>query len=189
MKDDKPLGRNELIAKLYAKLEQIEDESLNTKSSIILSECRKICHKLLHTDDSEDTGSEPSTPAPKEKKENPSLLIVDDDKDIQNLLKFVLKRHNFNITSETNPNEALKKIDEINPDIILLDIMMPDMTGFEFLQLIKNKPNRSHFKVLVGTSRTFDKDRIATFEAGADDFISKPYNMDELALRLTKLLS
>gem|GEM_PF-4627113 len=124
-----------------------------------------------------------SLPEPKTK-----LLIVDDDEDNQKMLLFTLKKRGFEVISELDPVKALKKLEEINPKILLLDIMMPGMTGFEFLRHLKRHPLYDKLKVLVGSARNFEKDRISVLEEGAHGFIAKPYNINELTLKLKSLL-
>ena len=126
-----------------------------------------------------------STPSDKSLKK---LFIVDDDEDTQRMLKFTLKKRGFDVFSEINPVKALDRIEEINPDIILLDLMMPEMTGFEFLNQIKDHSFRKKLKIIVGSARNFEKDRITVLEEGANDFISKPYNISELVLKLNNVL-
>lgn len=116
------------------------------------------------------------------------LLIVDDDEDNQKMLLFTLKKRGFEVISELDPVKALKKLEEINPKILLLDIMMPGMTGFEFLRHLKKHPLYDKLKVLVGSARNFEKDRISVLEEGAHGFIAKPYNINELTLKLKSLL-
>ena len=125
-----------------------------------------------------------STPSDKGLKK---LFIVDDDEDTQRMLKFTLKKRGFDVFSEINPVKALDRIEEINPDIILLDLMMPEMTGFEFLNQIKDHSLRKNLKIIVGSARNFEKDRITVLEEGANDFISKPYNISELVLKFNNV--
>ena len=115
--------------------------------------------------------------------------MIDDDIDSLKLLKFILTKKGFLVQTESEPANAVEKLKDLRPDIIILDIMMPGMTGFEFLEKIKNLPQRENIKVVVGSSRDYDKDRIAALKAGANDFIAKPYNMAELVLKLNNMVA
>ena len=179
----------ETLAKLFAKLEVIQDSGLDLESKSHLQEARKICHELLNLNvvNSPISQAENKIGSSENSSNNISLMVVDDDEDTQRMLRFALKKKGFDVVSFTNPVEALSKVGGVNPTIILLDLMMPEMTGFEFLQRMASHPSRKTLRIAVGSSRTYDKDRVAVLEAGANDFIPKPYNLAELVVRLRNL--
>ena len=173
-----------------------DDESLAINIRLLLSECEELCEDLCH-----DLGKGDHCSI-EEKKKNlaeaknhsiknslAKILIVDDDCDTQRMLRFTLQKRGFNVISKLNPIEAYQELKKINPDIILLDLMMPEMTGFEFLSRLHNSPLKGKIKIIVCSSRNFEKDRISVLEEGANDFISKPYNITELVLKLRSMVS
>ena len=116
-----------------------------------------------------------------------AVLVVDDDKDIQRILGFFLPTKGFEVMSISDPEAALELLERVHPDIILMDLMMPKMTGFELLQRIKKRADWNDIRIIVGSMRNYDKDRLAVLKYGADEFIPKPYNLDELAMRIQYL--
>lgn len=124
------------------------------------------------------------------KKSASLIAIVDDDPDVQRMLTFVLKRKGFGVQSFFDPKEALTQIVQANPSVIILDLMMPQMTGFEFLEQFKGlRSQLPGVRIIVGSARSFDSDRLAVLKAGANDFVAKPYNLDELVLRIHNLMA
>jgi CheY-like chemotaxis protein len=123
--------------------------------------------------------------APSEKK---VLFLIDDDKDAQKVLLYMFeKKSPFQVVSHVDPIKALEAIKTHPPDLILMDLMMPGMNGLDLLKNVRQSPELRHVKILIGSSKSFDKDRIEVLKAGANDFIAKPYNFTELLLRLNKL--
>lgn len=116
------------------------------------------------------------------------LLIIDDCKITQNILNYTLSKGGVDVTSLTDSSKALEMVREIKPDIILLDLMMPKVNGFEVLKVLRSSNEFDDIKIIVGSNRSYDKDRLAVLEGGANDFIAKPYNIKELALRIRNFL-
>lgn len=116
------------------------------------------------------------------------ILVVDDTPLNVKLLVAKLVHDYYVVTTAENGREALKKVEEEKPDIILLDIMMPEMDGFETCQRLKNNPATAHIPIIIITALSDISDRVRGLAAGADDFLSKP--IDDLALmaRIRSLL-
>lgn len=110
----------------------------------------------------------------KEIKSEITILLVDDDPDIIEFLTYNLKKEGYKVFSENNGKSAIKTADKINPDLIVLDVMMPKMDGFETCNRIRQIPELQEIIVVFLTARSEDYSQIAGFDAGADDFITKP---------------
>jgi two-component system OmpR family response regulator len=116
------------------------------------------------------------------------LFLIDDDKDAQKVLAYMFERKSsFRVVSHTDPLKAWEEIKLNPPDLILMDLMMPGISGLDLLKNIRQINELRNVKILIGSSKSFDKDRIEVLKAGANDFIAKPYNFTELLLRLNKL--
>lgn len=111
---------------------------------------------------------------------NYKILVVDDVPLNQMLVERMLGRFNFNIRKAGNGYEALQSIKEEKPDLILLDIMMPVMDGFEVLKELKRSPETEDIKVIVLSALNTNSDIIKGYEPGAKDFITKPIMLDKL---------
>ena len=114
------------------------------------------------------------------------ILVVDDDDRIRNLVKDFLSQNKYLISTSANAEDAQKKINLIEFDLIVLDIMMPGMSGLEFISLNKKKIITP---ILLLTARGDAEDRIKGFETGADDYLSKPFEPKELLLRIKSILN
>ena len=116
--------------------------------------------------------------------EKQTILIVDDNPRNLQLLGNILRENNYNLEFATSGKEALEWLDEKKFDLVLLDIMMPEMNGYEVCRYIKQDPAMADMPVIFLTART-DKDSLVEgFDAGAQDYISKPFDMKELLLRV-----
>lgn len=116
------------------------------------------------------------------------VLVVDDIFPNIKLLEVKLKREYFDVITAQSGEEALKKVETDSPDIILLDVMMPGMDGFEVCRRLKENPATEHIPVVMVTALTDTADRIKGLEAGADDFLSKPVNDVALFARVKSLV-
>tara|TARA_B000000441_G_C21651684_1_gene295664 strand:- start:92 stop:769 length:678 start_codon:yes stop_codon:yes gene_type:complete len=114
------------------------------------------------------------------------ILVVDDDDRIRNLVKDFLSQNKYLISTSANAEDAQKKINLIEFDLIVLDIMMPGMSGLEFISLNKKKIVTP---ILLLTARGDAEDRIKGFETGADDYLPKPFEPKELLLRIKSILN
>ena len=123
---------------------------------------------------------------------NPSeykILIVDDVMSNVLLLKVLLTNEKFAIATVSNGRQALEQVEKENPDLVLLDVMMPDMSGFEVAQHLKSNPNTADIPIIFLTALNSTADIVKGFQVGANDFISKPFNKEELIIRVTHQIS
>ncbi len=116
------------------------------------------------------------------------VLIVDDEEDIVEFVRYNLIKEGFIVSSATNGKEAIKIALEFTPDLILLDIMMPEMDGIETCERIRDMPTLCATMVVFLTARAEDYSQIAGFSAGADDYITKPIKPKILTSRIQALL-
>ena len=122
---------------------------------------------------------------------NPSeykILIVDDVMSNVLLLKVLLTNEKFAIATASNGRQALEQVEKENPDLVLLDVMMPDMSGFEVAQHLKSNPNTADIPIIFLTAKDEAADKLAGLGLGADDYISKPFMPQELLLRVYAVL-
>lgn len=123
---------------------------------------------------------------------NPSeykILIVDDVMSNVLLLKVLLTNEKFAIATASNGRQALEQVEKENPDLILLDVMMPDMSGFEVAQHLKSNPQTAEIPIIFLTALNSTADIVKGFQVGVNDFISKPFNKEELIIRVTHQIS
>ena len=114
------------------------------------------------------------------------VLVVDDDARLRALLSRYLVEQGFRVTTATHAAEARDKLRIFHPDLLVLDVMMPDETGLSLTQSLRN--GQADVPILLLTARGAPEDRIAGFEAGADDYLHKPFEPYELVLRLRAML-
>jgi len=117
------------------------------------------------------------------------ILIVDDDRDTLRLVGLLLQRKGYEIIASERGAQGLEKAFQEKPDLILLDVMMPDMDGFEVLRQVRGNPATSGIPVIMFTAKTQVDDKVAGFEAGADDYLTKPTHPSELTARVKALLA
>jgi two-component system, OmpR family, alkaline phosphatase synthesis response regulator PhoP len=116
------------------------------------------------------------------------ILVVDDEKDIVDIIKYNLERENeFDVLTATNGKEALEKA-ELNPDLIILDIMMPYLNGFEVCKKLKNNPLTSSIPIIFLTAKENEIDEIIGLEIGADDYILKPISPRKVIARVKSVI-
>ena len=113
------------------------------------------------------------------------ILVIDDDDRLRELLKAFLKKNEFKVSSSANAKNAKKLMKEFSFDLIILDVMMPEETGIEFLQ---NLGNEFRTPVLLLTALDQTNDRIKGLKSGAEDYLTKPFNPEELLLRINNIL-
>lgn len=117
-----------------------------------------------------------------------TLLLIDDEPDIIDFLTYNLKKEGYKVFSASNGEEGVKMVQQIHPSLILLDVMMPKMDGIETCQIIRKDLNITQPIIAFLTSRAEDYSQIAGFEAGADDYISKPVRPRLLISKVESLL-
>jgi two-component system KDP operon response regulator KdpE len=113
------------------------------------------------------------------------ILIVDDEPPIVRLVKAKLKVDGYEVLTATRGDEALRILEDEVPDLVVLDVMMPDMDGFETLRRIRQ---HSQVPVVMLTARGSDADKLKGLQSGADDYVTKPFNPDELEARISAVL-
>ncbi|HHT9137527.1 MAG TPA: response regulator transcription factor [Candidatus Wunengus sp. YC60] len=118
----------------------------------------------------------------------PKILVADDIKQNVKLLRVILTASEFDVIEAYDGEEALEKAKSENPDLILLDIMMPKLTGYEVCQRLRADGTTKGIPIIMITALHEMEDRIKGIDAGADDFISKPFNKTELLARVKSLL-
>lgn len=122
------------------------------------------------------------------KNEKKRILVVDDEEKNLKLLSLILSSHDYAFETAKNGNDALRKTKEFSPDIILLDIMMPGMDGYEVCRRLKEDRSTRHIPVVMVTALEDEESKLKGLEAGANDFLSKPVNSAELMVRTRNLL-
>ena len=116
------------------------------------------------------------------------ILIVDDDQDIARILKFRLQKKGFHCVLASNGLEALDRIDEEHPDLVLLDVMMPKMDGFATCREMRRRNAWARIPVIMLTAKGDVSDKVSGLSEGADDYVVKPFEFDELLARITMVL-
>jgi two-component system phosphate regulon response regulator PhoB len=116
------------------------------------------------------------------------ILIVDDERDIVRVLDFSLRQAGFETVVAYDGEQALARIEQRVPELVLLDLMLPDVPGTEICKQLKTSPRTRHVPVLMLTARGEEIDRVLGFELGADDFVTKPFSVRELVLRIKAVL-
>ncbi|MBB5517765.1 phosphate regulon transcriptional regulator PhoB [Amphiplicatus metriothermophilus] len=119
---------------------------------------------------------------------NTRVLVVEDEEALATLLEYNLKKENFDATVASDGEEALIKIDESQPDIVILDWMLPNLSGIEVCRQIRARPETKNLPVIMLTARSEEADRIRGLEIGADDYITKPFSTNELIARVRAVL-
>ena len=116
------------------------------------------------------------------------ILVVDDDRDSLKLIGLMLQRHGYQITVAQTGAQALSKAETELPDLIILDVMMPDIDGYEVCRRLRANPHMAHLPVIMFTAKTQVTDKVAGFQAGADDYLTKPIHPAELTTRVEAIL-
>ncbi|HKY63068.1 MAG TPA: response regulator [bacterium] len=116
------------------------------------------------------------------------VLVIEDEADIQQLLSYHFQQANWRVEVCGSGSEGLKKAKEKRPDLILLDLMLPGMDGFEVCRILKNDPETKAIPVIMLTAKGEEIDKVVGFELGADDYITKPFSPRELLLRSKAVL-
>lgn len=116
------------------------------------------------------------------------ILLIDDEPDILEFLSYNLKKENYKVFTAENGNDGISVAKEENPDLIILDVMMPGMDGMETCSEIRKTPKLKNTLIAFLTARSEDYSQVAGFDAGADDYISKPVKIKVLLSRVKALL-
>ena len=118
----------------------------------------------------------------------PKIVLADDEEHLGHLVKFKLERSGYQVTWKMDGTQALAAIREEKPDLAVLDVMMPGLTGFEVLQQVKADPELQHIPVILLTARSQESDIVRGLELGAADYMTKPFRPNELVVRVKRLL-
>lgn len=116
------------------------------------------------------------------------IYIVEDDESIREIESIALKNSNYIVSAFENAKEFYKKLDELVPDLILLDVMLPDESGYDIVRKLRKRPATQDIPIIMVTAKTTEMDMIKGFDGGADDFIKKPFSIMELITRVKALL-
>lgn len=117
-----------------------------------------------------------------------TILIVDDEADLRRLVDFNLRASGFGTLLAATGREALQHIEATPPDLVLLDLMLPDVQGKDICRQLKQDPRTRHIPVIMLTALGDEIDRVVGFELGADDYVVKPFSVRELTLRIRAIL-
>lgn len=117
------------------------------------------------------------------------IAVIEDNKTNIKLIRYQLEMEGFDVHIEETGNAGLKMIKNQKPDMVILDIGLPDMDGFELCKTLRNDKITKDYPIIMLTAKGEDRDKIEGLKLGADDYITKPYNADELILRIKNLLT
>lgn len=116
------------------------------------------------------------------------VLVIEDEPDVAELLEYNLQSAGFETYACGTGQDGLRLAQEVHPDIVLLDLMLPDMPGMQVCRTLKSLPATKDIPVVIVSARSEEIDRVVGFEVGADDYVVKPYSVRELLLRLRRSL-
>jgi DNA-binding response OmpR family regulator len=117
------------------------------------------------------------------------ILIVDDEVDLVETVRFPLEMDGFNVLVSYNGEDALNQARKEKPDLIILDLMLPKLDGYKVCRLLKFDERYKHIPILMLTAKTQEKDKLLGKETGADEYITKPFEMDELLEKVKTYLN
>jgi two-component system OmpR family response regulator/two-component system phosphate regulon response regulator PhoB len=116
------------------------------------------------------------------------VLIVEDDRDLLELLSYNLSKEGYEVSAVLRGKDAIKTLEEEKPDLIILDVMLPDLDGFRIAQYVKNSEELKEVPIIFLTAKDMERDKLKGFSIGADDYITKPFSMRELLARVRAVL-
>jgi DNA-binding response OmpR family regulator len=117
------------------------------------------------------------------------ILVVDDEVDLVETVRFPLEMEGFDVLVSYNGEDALNQARKENPDLIILDLMLPKLDGYKVCRLLKFDERYKHIPILMLTAKTQEKDKTLGMETGADEYITKPFEMDYLMEKVKAYLS
>lgn len=120
--------------------------------------------------------------------QNKQILVVEDEAAIRDMLRFALERAEFRLTLAANAQEARLRIAQARPDLILLDWMMPGLSGVEYAKELKAGATTKDIPIIMVTARAEEEDKVRALNLGADDYVSKPFSLPELIARIQAVL-
>ncbi len=157
----------------------VKSEELGVRSADNSNASNLSTHKLVNSS-TEITNSSAET--------NNYILVAEDDQDVAFLITEMLKEEGYEYVWAQDGQEALEIMDKQMPNLLITDIMMPRMDGIELIKKIREEDDKRHLPIIVVSARTEDADRLIGLEAGAEVYLGKPFNSEELMLRVRKLL-
>lgn len=116
------------------------------------------------------------------------ILVVDDEKNIVELLKYNFRKEGFKVIGVLDGAKAFDLVSMVNPDLIILDLMLPGLHGYEVLRLIKKNMRMAHIPIVILSAKTLKVDMDKSIQLGADDYVSKPFSVAELIIKVKELL-
>jgi len=116
------------------------------------------------------------------------ILVVDDDREIVRLLRAYLEQNGFEVLTAYDGERALHILRRERPDLVVLDLMLPDRDGWEVTRIVRSDPNLAATPIIMLTARVEDYDKIVGLELGADDYVTKPFNPREVVARVRAVL-
>lgn len=119
----------------------------------------------------------------------PTILVAEDERDIRDLIVFTLQISGYNVVQVPNGAEAVKKASEIYPDLILMDVRMPKMTGYEACEVLKRQDDTKHIPVVFLSAKGQEAEISTGLELGAEEYFLKPFAPDDLSERVNKILT
>lgn len=117
------------------------------------------------------------------------ILIVDDDPQVHKLIGKMLSRERYSVQSAYSADEAIHALERIRPDLIVLDVMMPAVSGIEVLNHVRGNPNLSNILILILSAKDAQDDRLVGLSHGADDYVAKPFHMKHLIRKIEHMLT
>ena len=116
------------------------------------------------------------------------ILVVDDESDVADLVAYHLKTKGFDTETVNDPTQSIGAARSMMPDLVILDVMMPEINGIQICRLLRADPALKHVPVIFLTAKVEENDRVQGLESGADDYICKPFSTKELVLRVQNIL-
>ncbi|MFH2202151.1 MAG: response regulator transcription factor [Elusimicrobiota bacterium] len=116
------------------------------------------------------------------------ILIIEDDEAAAKLATMILEREGYDIAVAEDGNQGIKRAAEFKPDLALVDLMLPSIHGFAVIEKLRENKELAGLRIMVCSSKTFTQDIDGAMDAGADDYITKPYKMEALSAKVKKLL-
>ena len=118
----------------------------------------------------------------------PTILVADDEEDLRELVSYRLSRSGYEVVEAVDGQEALELATERTPDLMVLDVMMPRLDGYELTRRVREQDSLRSVPVILLTARSQESDVSRGFDVGADDYLKKPFNPDELVARVRAVL-
>lgn len=117
-----------------------------------------------------------------------NILLIEDEKDIRDLIRYNVEKEGFALEESDNANDGLIMLEDIDFDLILLDLMLPGLTGMQFLKILRRNEDKHHIPVIVISAKNAERDIVSALEGGADDYLTKPFSVNILIARIRALL-